>query len=290
MYDLPFAAPLFDTATVDRVLATARASRRGAQRDRTHAEERRARRSSSKTSTRWRSVGAANPIATLRELVRARRSRMRARASGRHRTRPLAGRAGAARVTRDCGGLSCSPTIQETVMSVEQLKDRIGDGAQRSCAGGRRCRSSSFRRRTSRWSRRCGNRCSASTPLQPRFVSVTYGADGSTRARTHNIVTRIQEIDAADRRAASHLRRRAARRDSRHRAQLLGARHPAHRRAARRSAAGQRRSTCRIRGGFAYAVDLVQGTEVGRRLRDLGRGVSRSRIRKRRTPRSSSTI
>ena len=40
-------------------------------------------------------------------------------------------------------------------------------------------------------------------PLQPRFVSVTYGADGSTRARTHNIVTKVQKNTALT--AAPHL-------------------------------------------------------------------------------------
>src|SRR5579863_2785210 len=28
-------------------------------------------------------------------------------------------------------------------------------------------------------------------PLTPRFVSVTYGADGSTRERTHQVVSRV---------------------------------------------------------------------------------------------------
>ena len=38
--------------------------------------------------------------------------------------------------------------------------------------------------------------------LEPRFVSVTYGADGSTRERTHNAVARIvqdTDLTAADR-------------------------------------------------------------------------------------------
>ena len=33
-------------------------------------------------------------------------------------------------------------------------------------------------------------------PLAPRFVSVTYGADGSTRERTHRVVTRVQNETA----------------------------------------------------------------------------------------------
>ena len=40
-------------------------------------------------------------------------------------------------------------------------------------------------------------------PLKPRFVSVTYGADGSTRDRTHRIVRRI--IAETGLRAAPHL-------------------------------------------------------------------------------------
>lgn len=41
------------------------------------------------------------------------------------------------------------------------------------------------------------------SPLAPHFVSVTYGAGGSTRERTHDIVTRIQQKTGI--RAAAHL-------------------------------------------------------------------------------------
>ena len=41
------------------------------------------------------------------------------------------------------------------------------------------------------------------SPLEPRFVSVTYGADGSTRERTHNAVARI--LDATALTPAPHL-------------------------------------------------------------------------------------
>ena len=39
--------------------------------------------------------------------------------------------------------------------------------------------------------------------LEPRFVSVTYGADGSTRERTHETVVRIQNEKGLQ--AAAHL-------------------------------------------------------------------------------------
>src|ERR1700743_928700 len=40
-------------------------------------------------------------------------------------------------------------------------------------------------------------------PLRPNFVSVTYGADGSTRTRTHEFVQRV--LKETDLRVAPHL-------------------------------------------------------------------------------------
>ena len=96
MYDLPFAGPLFDTVTVDRVLATAerpaaalseiaRTLKHGGRAvviEDFDALSARGRRESDRDAAR---------------MVRARRPGMPARASGRHRRRSPAGRAGAAR-------------------------------------------------------------------------------------------------------------------------------------------------------------------------------------------------
>ena len=96
-------------------------------------------------------------------------------------------------------------------------------------------------------------------PLQPRFVSVTYGADGSTRARTHNIVTRIQQATSLT--AAPHLTCVASPRE-----EILeiarnywahGIRHIAALRGDPPQGSGG--TYVPHAGGFAYAVDLVRG-------------------------------
>lgn len=94
--------------------------------------------------------------------------------------------------------------------------------------------------------------------LRPRFVSVTYGADGSTRDRTHRIVQRIRSETGLT--CAPHLTCTGARREEvlaiaqaywdagiRHLVALRGD-----------PPAGTRRYTP-CEGGFAYASDLVAG-------------------------------
>lgn len=95
-------------------------------------------------------------------------------------------------------------------------------------------------------------------PLRPRFVSVTYGADGSTRERTHHVVTRVLRETTLT--AAPHLTCVDADRDS-----VLdiarqywrdGIRHIVALRGDAPQGAGR---YVPHPGGFAYAVDLVRG-------------------------------
>ena len=77
-------------------------------------------------------------------------------------------------------------------------------------------------------------------PLAPRFVSVTYGAGGSTRERTHATVRRIRHETALE--PAAHLTCVAATRaeiDAVARDYWAG-RHSPYRRTARRRSAGGR--------------------------------------------------
>lgn len=95
-------------------------------------------------------------------------------------------------------------------------------------------------------------------PLAPRFVSVTYGADGSTRERTHNVVTRIQQHTSLT--GAPHLTCVGAARE-----EILdvargywdeGVRHVVALRGDPPQGYGEYRPHP---GGFAYACDLVAG-------------------------------
>jgi methylenetetrahydrofolate reductase (NADPH) len=95
-------------------------------------------------------------------------------------------------------------------------------------------------------------------PLAPRFVSVTYGADGSTRERTHNVVTRIQQRTTLT--GAPHLTCIGA-----PRAEILDIARAYWRQGIRHLVAlrgdppqGLRRFVPRA-DGFAYACDLVAG-------------------------------
>ncbi len=99
-------------------------------------------------------------------------------------------------------------------------------------------------------------------PLQPNFVSVTYGADGSTRSRTHECVLRI--LRETDLTVAPHLTCvGAARAEVLRIAQDYWQQGVRHLVALRGDApASQQSPDGRYRpqdGGFAYASDLVAG-------------------------------
>jgi methylenetetrahydrofolate reductase (NADPH) len=98
-------------------------------------------------------------------------------------------------------------------------------------------------------------------PLAPRFVSVTYGADGSTRDRTHKIVTRVARETGLT--AAPHLTCVGATREEvlavARRYRDEGIRHIV----ALRGDPPQGQATYVPHpGGFAYAADLVAGLKT----------------------------
>jgi methylenetetrahydrofolate reductase (NADPH) len=96
-------------------------------------------------------------------------------------------------------------------------------------------------------------------PLRPRFVSVTYGADGSTRERTHACVQRI--LRATDLCVAPHLTCiGASREEVRAIAQDYWQQGVRHMVALRGDAPGARYEP--RAGGFAYAADLVAGLKA----------------------------
>lgn len=95
-------------------------------------------------------------------------------------------------------------------------------------------------------------------PLGPSFVSVTYGAGGSTRERTHATVARILKETSLKPHGSFNLCRRDARRGRRGRPAVLERRCPPFGCPARRPPEGEKTYTPHP-GGYAYANDLVEG-------------------------------
>ncbi len=119
-------------------------------------------------------------------------------------------------------------------------------------------------------------------PLRPKFVSVTYGAGGSTRERTHNTVARLAKETALV--PAAHLTCVAATKGEVNEvasAYKAGGRE-AHRGAARRSVGGRRHALRAACGRLCQCGRAGRGPERRRRLRDFGRGLSRAASRERR--------
>jgi methylenetetrahydrofolate reductase (NADPH) len=145
-------------------------------------------------------------------------------------------------------------------MSQEKLQDQIGNGLSK-LRGRPTVSFEFFPPKDEAMEQTLWESVERLAPLQPRFVSVTYGADGSTRARTHNIVTKVQKNTALT--AAPHLTCIGAPRE-----EILDI--------ARDYWANGIRHIVALRGdppqgttkyvphpqGFAYAVDLVKGLKA----------------------------
>ena len=111
-------------------------------------------------------------------------------------------------------------------------------------------------------------------PLQPRFVSVTYGAGGSTRQRTHTTVTRIvRETGLVP---AAHLTCVNTAREGVDEVaqQYLGGGGSPHSRAARRRSAGGELPASSTR--LSVCCGSRGGTKAHCSVRHLGGGLSRS--------------
>jgi methylenetetrahydrofolate reductase (NADPH) len=142
-------------------------------------------------------------------------------------------------------------------MTGEKIADRIGTAASR-LSGRPLVSFEFFPPKDEEMERTLWSSVQRLTPLEPRFVSVTYGADGSTRTRTHNIVTRIQQSTSLT--AAPHLTCVGAPRE-----EILeiarnywqhGIRHIVALRGDPPQGGGKYEPHP---AGFAYAVDLVKG-------------------------------
>ena len=142
-------------------------------------------------------------------------------------------------------------------MTGEKIADRIGTAASR-LSGRPAVSFEFFPPKDEEMERTLWSSVQRLTPLEPRFVSVTYGADGSTRTRTHNIVTRIQQSTSLT--AAPHLTCVGSPRE-----EILdiarnywqhGIRHIVALRGDPPQGGGK---YVPHPGGFAYAVDLVKG-------------------------------
>ena len=146
-------------------------------------------------------------------------------------------------------------------MSIEQLNDRIGNAVAK-----QRARPTVsfefFPPKDETMEQTLWRSIDRLLPLQPRFVSVTYGADGSTRTRTHSIVTQIQKSAALT--AAPHLTCVGAPKeevlDIARNYWAHGIRHIVALRGDPPQGCGGKYVA--HPGGFAYAVDLVKGLKA----------------------------